>query len=181
MTQWFKKEGDLIYLLGEPRGSLAGSEYLALLHGQEAGLPAPVDLIRERTLHEIVRGARDTGLIVSAHDCAEGGLAFALAECCVSGPKGALGAEIRLEPDGRLDELLFGEAPTRVIVTAAPEYRARLEQAAGGAGIPARLLGRVSGSRISISVAETSVVDMDVVTARAAWRTALQKHLRSQT
>jgi phosphoribosylformylglycinamidine synthase len=172
-TQWFKKEGDLVFLLGEPRGDLAASEYLALLHGQEAGRPAPVDLAREKTLHGVVRAAREAGLIASAHDCSEGGLAFALLECCLSGPDGVVGADLRLEPETRLDALLFGEAPSRVVVSAPPESRARLEHLAGGAGVPIRPLGKVAGNRLRIAAGEPDVVDVDLAAARAAWVGAL--------
>ncbi|HXU10992.1 MAG TPA: phosphoribosylformylglycinamidine synthase subunit PurL, partial [Candidatus Binatia bacterium] len=92
ITQWFKKEGDCILLLGAPEGSLGGSEYLALLHGIEAGLPHRVSLGKEKTLHDLVRSARDAGLVASAHDCSEGGLAMALLESCITGPDGAVGA-----------------------------------------------------------------------------------------
>ncbi len=178
LTQWFKKEGDLVFLLGDPAGSLAASEYLALLHDLEAGRPAAVDLERERAVHDAVRDARDAGLVVSAHDCAEGGLAFALMEGCISGPDGALGAEINLQAAGRLDALLFGEAPSRIIVSAPPESRARLEHVARGAGVPIHLLGRVGGDRLSIAVSGTRVVDLEVVPARSAWRGALSQHLK---
>ncbi|MBI4169451.1 MAG: phosphoribosylformylglycinamidine synthase subunit PurL [Acidobacteria bacterium] len=178
LTQWFRREGDLIFLLGDAEASLAGSEYLALVHGREAGRPAAVELAREMALHEALRGARDAGLIASAHDCSEGGLAFALLECCISGPGGAVGAETRLEGKGRLDALLFGEAPSRVIVSAPPESRARLEHAGGSAGVPVRLLGRVGGIRLTVSVGGTRVVDLDVARARSAWSAALEEHLR---
>src|SRR2546426_2658917 len=68
LTQWFRKEGDVVLLLGEPAGSLAGSEYLALLHGLEAGRPPPGDLARQKAPHAPPRAARDAGLIASAHD-----------------------------------------------------------------------------------------------------------------
>src|SRR4029077_16986893 len=68
ITQWFKKEKDLVFLLGRPEGGLAGSEYLAVLHGLEAGRPVPVDLVAEGALHDLVRAARDAGLVASAHD-----------------------------------------------------------------------------------------------------------------
>ena len=178
LTQWFKSEGDLVFLLGDPGGSLAGSEYLAQMHGREAGRPAPVDLAAERALHDAIRKARDSGLIVSAHDCSDGGLSFALLECCISGPGGAVGAEVRLEAAGRLDALLFGEAPTRVIVSAPPESRARLEHAIQGAGVPFRLLGKVGGQRLEITIGQTAVVDLEVAPARAAWRAALAQNLR---
>ena len=178
LTQWFRREGDLIFLLGDPGGSLAGSEYLALVHGREAGRPAPVDLAREKAVQDAIRSARDAGHIVSGHDCSEGGLAFALLECCISGPEGAIGAEIRLDPAGRLDALLFGEAPSRIIVSAPPESRARLDHLARAAGVPIHFLGRAGGDRLSIVVGEENVVDLGVVSARAAWRSALGRQLR---
>jgi len=178
ITQWFKREGDQIFVLGEPSGSLAGSEYLALLHHKEAGRPQAVDLRRERALHDLVRGARDTGLVASAHDCSEGGLAFTLLECCITGPDAALGATITLEAADRLDALLFGEAPTRVVVSAPPECRARLEQMAHTAGVPITLIGRVGGPGLSIAAGGDRVVDVEVAAARAAWRSALAGHLK---
>ncbi len=178
VTQWFKKEGDLVFLLGDAAGSLSGSEYLALLHGREAGRPHPVDLGREKRLHDLLRGARDAGLILSAHDCAEGGLAFALLECCITSPVSAVGADLALEAPGRLDELLFGEAPTRVVISAPPEARARLEQMANTASVPIRLLGKVGGDRLTIKAGGGRVVDCEIPPARAAWRAALAGHLK---
>ncbi len=178
VTQWFKREGDLVFLLGDVEGGLGGSEYLALVHGKEAGRPRPVDLGREKAVHDAVRAARDAGLIVSAHDCAEGGLAFALLECCISGPDGAVGADIKIEGKGRLDEILFGEAPSRIVVSAPPESRARLDHVARGVGVPLHLLGQVGGSSLSIAARGTTVVDQEVVTARSAWRTALNHLLK---
>jgi phosphoribosylformylglycinamidine synthase len=179
LTQWFSKEGDLVFLLGDAEPSIAASEYLAVIHRREAGRPVPVDLGREKALHEAVRAARNGGLIGSAHDCAEGGLAFALLECCITAPDGAIGAEIRLEGKGRIDTLLFGEAPTRIIVSAPPESRARLEQLALGYDVPARLLGRVGGDRLTIAAAGGgAVVDLEIAAARAAWLGALKNHLK---
>jgi len=177
LTQWFRREGDLIFLLGEPGGSLGGSEYLALIHGKEAGLPAPVDLLEEKALHDVVRNARDNGLIVSAHDCAEGGLAFALLECCITAPDGAIGADLKIDPVGRLDTLLFGEAPTRIVVSAPPESRARLEQMVGAADVPIRMLGKVGGDRLTFAVGATPEIEIDVVPARDVWRGALAGYL----
>jgi phosphoribosylformylglycinamidine synthase II len=178
LTQWFKREGDLIFLLGDPAGSLAASEYLAVLHRLEAGRPAPVDLDRERAVHEAVRAALGAGLINAAHDCSEGGLAFTLLECCLPAADATLGATIRLEPQGRLDALLFGEAPSRVVVAGPPESRARLEHAAADAGVPIHLLGKVGGERLTIEVGASKVVDLELAAARAAWLAALPALLR---
>ncbi len=178
MAQWFQSEGDLIFLLGDPAGSLAASEYMALLHGREAGRPAAVDLDRERAVQDAVRRAIGSGLVESAHDCSDGGLAFALLECCISGPLGSVGAEIRLEPAGRLDALLFGEAPSRIIVSAPAENRARLEHVASAAGVPILPLGKVGGPRLTITVGSGAVVDLDAAEARDAWLRALPRLLK---
>ena len=176
LVQWFRRDGDVVLLLGEPSGSLAASEYLALLHGLEAGRPAAVDLRRERALHEAVRSARDAGLLASAHDCSEGGLAVALAECCISRPDGAVGASLEIAPGEagrRLDALLFGEAPTRIIVSTSPENRARLEALLRSTDVPFHVLGKAGGDRLTIAVGGTAVVDLEVGELRKAWRQAL--------
>jgi len=178
LTQWFRSEGDAVLLLGEPGGSLAASEYLAVVHGLEAGRPAPVNLRGERAIHDAVRAARDARLIVSAHDCSEGGLAAALAECCISAPGGAVGARIALDSPGRLDALLFGEAPSRVVVSAAAGNRARLETMLHAMDVPHRVLGEVGGSSLKITVGKTVAVDLDAAELRAAWKTALPQVLR---
>ncbi|MGH9749581.1 MAG: phosphoribosylformylglycinamidine synthase subunit PurL [Candidatus Polarisedimenticolia bacterium] len=173
LVQWFRRDGDLIFLMGDGTPGLAASEYLSVVHGREAGRPAPVDPAKERALHHALRSARDANLTVSAHDCGEGGLAVALLECCISNPAGVIGASIELEAKGRLDALLFGESPTRAIVSAPPESRARLEHVAGAAGVGLRLLGRAGGERLTIAAGGTQVVDLEVASARAAWLTAL--------
>jgi phosphoribosylformylglycinamidine synthase len=117
--QGWKAEGDLIYLLGVRSLSLGGSEYLATVHGIVAGKPPVVDFELERRVQEACRYGIRQGWINSAHDCAEGGLAVALAESCISGQ---LGAEIRLPAsDRRFDEILFGEAASRIVVSVNPE------------------------------------------------------------
>jgi phosphoribosylformylglycinamidine synthase len=178
LTQWFRKEGDLVFLLGDATGGLGASEFLAVLHGKEAGRPVPVDLAREKALHDLLRAARDGRLISSAHDCSEGGLAFALLECCISGPDGSAGAVIRLEPADRLDTLLFGEAPSRVVVSAPPESRARLEHLARTAGVPCAAIGAVGGDRLTIAAGSETVVALETATARAAWLGALPALLK---
>ncbi len=173
LTQWFQAEGDTVLLIGDPAGSLAASEYLSVVHGLEAGRPAPVDLRRERALHDAVRAARHAGFLRSAHDCSEGGLAVSLAECCISASVATIGAAIALPARGRLDALLFGEAPSRIIVSAAPENRARLEALLRAADVPFQVLGKVGGEQLTITVGGTPVVALDVADARAAWRGAL--------
>ena len=96
VTASFKEEGDIILLLGETKEELGGSEYLAVIHGKKAGRPPRVDLPQERALQRLLVEATRRGLLASAHDCSEGGLAVALAECCLMDPDHLIGATIDL-------------------------------------------------------------------------------------
>ncbi|HZN05083.1 MAG TPA: phosphoribosylformylglycinamidine synthase subunit PurL, partial [Candidatus Polarisedimenticolia bacterium] len=177
MTQWFKREGDAIYLLGDPSSaSLAASEYLALVHGVEAGRPAAVDLKKEKALHDALRAAIAADLVASAHDCSEGGLAAALAECCITNPAGAIGARVALEGNGRADALLFGEAPSRIIVSTTTENASRLETILGGADVPFHRLGEVGGPSIEVRLSGNAL-SLNAADLRRAWQTALPELL----
>jgi phosphoribosylformylglycinamidine synthase len=150
-TQWFKDPGDLIALLGDPAGRLGGTEYLATLHGRLLGPLAPLDLERERAVQAACLAAIEAGCVRSAHDCAEGGLAVALAECCITGPA-RLGAEVTLGGPGRVDEVLFGEAPSRIVVSVAPADHARFAQIVAEWAVPLTLLGRVGGEALVMTL-----------------------------
>jgi phosphoribosylformylglycinamidine synthase len=177
MTQWFKREGDAIYLLGDPSSaSLAASEYLSLVHGVEAGRPAAVDLKKEKALHDAVRAAIAADLIASAHDCSEGGLAAALAECCITNPAGAIGARVMLEGTGRADTLLFGEGPSRILVSAAADNTARLETILRAADVPFRRMGEVGGPSIEVRLSGNAL-SLNAADLRRAWQTALPELL----
>lgn len=130
--QGWQSEGDLIYLLGLPLAescsglSFGGSEYLATIHNTVAGRPPRVDFNLERKVQALCRFGIRQGWIRSAHDCAEGGLAIALAESCISGQRGA---EIQLslpEPQ-RWDQILFAEGGARILVSVSPADQAAWE------------------------------------------------------
>jgi phosphoribosylformylglycinamidine synthase len=148
-TAAFREAGDVILLIGElaPRSSLGGSEYLHVIHGREAGRPARLNGELERNLQRAVRDLIREGLIRSAHDCAEGGLAVALAECCIAG---RLGAEIRL-PEPPTAETLFGEAPSRVILSTTPGDCQKVRQRLERDGVPSLELGRVTGETLAVA------------------------------
>ena len=141
-------EGDELLLIGaplaQPAETLAGSEYLASRHGLVAGLPA-IDLDLEARVQRLVLDANAAGLLSAAHDCADGGLAVALAECCLAGGVGLDAREADLGP--RLDAALFGEAQSRFIV-GVPDAEARvaLEALAAEAGVPASAIGVASAA-----------------------------------
>jgi len=162
-TQWFKDEGDAVILLGEAvddadslRG-LGGSAYLQVLHDVKSGVPPRCDLEAERTLGTTLLGLIHSGLVKSAHDCAEGGLAVALAECCFSELTGRntprmMGAEIDLAEitDTRLDALLFGEVMGRIIFTTSELDAVKAVERARLMGVPARRIGMVGGDELKI-------------------------------
>ncbi|MEH1801883.1 MAG: phosphoribosylformylglycinamidine synthase subunit PurL [Nostoc sp.] len=121
--QSWQAAGDVIYLLGLPLASnisLGASEYLATIHKTVAGKPPRVDFDLERRVQKVCREGIRNGWVRSAHDSAEGGVAIAIAECCIAGN---LGAEINLEiaPTqlNRLDEVLFAEGGARILVSVA--------------------------------------------------------------
>ena len=142
-TPWFKEEGDLVVLLGLNRDELGGSEYLKVVHEQVAGTPPAVDLALERGVQRTCRAAVEMGLLSSAHDVSEGGLAVALAEACFGDP--CIGAVIELEPEGRPDAFLFGESHSRIVVSLEERDYGRLETLASEENVPVAVIGRVGG------------------------------------
>ncbi|TYQ25897.1 phosphoribosylformylglycinamidine synthase subunit PurL [Pseudanabaena sp. UWO311] len=116
VRQGWKAVGDAIYLLGSDRASLAGSEYLASVIGEVTGRPQPVDFELERKVQFACRQGITQGLVQSAHDCSDGGLAVAIAESCISGK---LTAQIKLAnlEGNHLTQLLFGEGASRIVVS----------------------------------------------------------------
>ncbi|HOX03160.1 MAG TPA: phosphoribosylformylglycinamidine synthase subunit PurL [Candidatus Paceibacterota bacterium] len=173
VTQDFKKAGHTIALLGRPAGSLAGSEYLSLVHGQKRGNPT-IDIEFEKQVQAACLEAIEAGLVRSAHDASEGGLGVCVAESCIGNPKGMRGATIDLDgiagQGGRIDEILFGEAPSRIVVAVDPEDFVRLEQIAARHSVPCCRLGAVAGDRLIIRSQGASLIELPVQTLSHAWR-----------
>ena len=160
MSQWFRNEGDAIVLLGKTREDLGGSEYLKVLQHREQGSPPFLSLETEKALQDFVLKVIHEGLVQSAHDCSDGGLAVALAECCVSGPSAARGAVVKLGLGSlRRDALLFGESQSRVILSTRPNAVESLLSRAAEAGVPAAKIGTVGGDRLLIEVEPGKVSD----------------------
>ncbi|MDE3052907.1 MAG: phosphoribosylformylglycinamidine synthase subunit PurL, partial [Gemmatimonadota bacterium] len=151
----FAHAGDAIVLLGEPTASIGASEYLQRVHGTVAGAPPACDLAAERALIDALLDAIGAGDVRSAHDCADGGLAVALAECAIMDRDHPLGARVDLSPWRGLPlrGLLFGEAQGRVLLST--PHAERVLAAAGRHGVPARAIGTVTGGP-SLEVAGTA-------------------------
>jgi len=173
----FTASGYAVVLLGEPREDLAGSAWLAVRRGLEAGVPPRVDLAHEKRLHALLARAVREGLLVTAHDVSLGGLAVALAEACFSGPA-EIGADLRFEDRMRPDALLFGETPG-VVIAAAPDAEPLLA-AAREMGVPARAVGRTGGARLRVRGPGGAVwLDAEVARLRAVFERALPRRLEA--
>jgi phosphoribosylformylglycinamidine synthase II len=183
MTQWFRKDGDVIVLLGKTRDDLGGSEYLKVLHHREQGSPPFLNLETEKALQDFVLEAIHDGLVQSAHDCSDGGLAVALAECCVSAPSEKRGAVVKLKLDSlRRDTLLFGESQSRIILSIKPDVAEVVLKRAADASIPASKIGTVGGDRFIIDVekgqwSQGCRIDFSVDHIADRWANAVERLL----
>jgi phosphoribosylformylglycinamidine synthase len=174
-TQWFKEPGDRVALVGPDAVSLGGSEYLWTLHRTLAGRLAPLDLEVERAVQGACRAAIGARLVRSAHDCAEGGLAVTLAECCVSGPT-SVGVEVDLPADPGPPALaLYGEGPSRVVLSVPPEGERHFERLMGEFAVPWRWVGRVGGGELVIRRGGERVVSVPVERIGREWRTGFER------
>ena len=185
-TQWFKHEGDQIILLGETKEDLGGTEYLKRVHFREQGTPPWLDLHQEQSLHRTLLHTIQQGLLQSAHDCSEGGLAVTLGECCVSHPFRSLGATIQLNLQrSRLDALLFGESPSRAVVTTSPDHTESVLQTAHEYGIVAVVIGEVGGDALNVSImseahAMVCKLNLPVETLKDAWGNSFDRQVNQR-
>lgn len=169
-TQWFKEEGDVIVLLGETKDELGGSEYLEKVHGIVAGSIPILDYDRARAVVATCLTGIKRGLVKSAHDVSSGGLALALAECCISG-SGSIGAAIELESNVRPDSLLFGESTARIVVTMSPEDVQTMLAIAQSLNCPAASIGLVGGKKLVVN----KLISLAVDEMKGWWSGALEK------
>jgi phosphoribosylformylglycinamidine synthase len=150
-TQWFKEKGDIIVLLGETKEELGGSEYLKVIHKVIKGEAPDLDFEKEKNVQTTCLEGIKAGIIKSAHDCSEGGLATALAECGITSEK-PLGAEINLNHSKiRADALLFGESQSRIVVTVSPENLSPLKEMAKKNKASLAVIGEVGGEKLRIN------------------------------
>jgi phosphoribosylformylglycinamidine synthase subunit PurL len=155
----FVAEGDAILLLGTTRDELGGSEYLYALHGVVAGEPPLLDLMGERRLQNALLAMIGQGLLRSAHDCSEGGLACALAESAIGDGQRPLGVEVTLEDAVPAVSLFFGESQGRVVVSCGPATAAAAARVAREHDVPCVEIGRVgaAGGRFHIRAGSSSL------------------------
>ena len=175
---------DVIVLLGASYGELGGSEYLHAFHGMINGEPPQLDLPAERRLQRFLVETIGDGLLLSAHDCAEGGLAVALAECCFD--TGGRGAEVDVPSVGVdhgliAESTLFGESASRVVVSVEESRADELLGRASAAGVAAASIGRTGSTRLVIRVDGAPAIDVAVRDAEHAWSSAIEMHFARRT
>ena len=174
-TQYFKNSGDVILLLGKNKEEIGGSEYLKTIHGLKKGRCPAIDLKLEKSVQKTTQKAIEKGLVRSAHDCSEGGLAVALAESCISNPAKKLGAVINLAASKiRMDALLFGESQSRIILSANQKNVKKILQIAKKNKTPVSVIGEVTGNKLSINRA----IKISISQLYKAWRSAIEDYLK---
>jgi phosphoribosylformylglycinamidine synthase len=185
LSRTFKEEGDEILLFGDGFGELGGSEFLKVLHGIAKGQPPQLDLARERALISLLTRAAAAGLLRSAHDCSDGGVAVTLAEC--SFDSGGIGLEVDVPthigqvPNSiRVTATLFGESASRVVVSVRPTQVAAVVKLAAELRVPVHRIGKTGGSRLAVRVAGQDAIDCTVAEAERLWSTAIERHFEGR-
>jgi phosphoribosylformylglycinamidine synthase II len=176
----FRAAGDAVVLIGENLEEVGGTEYLRIVHGLVAGAPPAVDLEQEKRNQECLLELIDAGLVRSAHDLSEGGLAVALAECAFKS-EGMTGCRIDLEDGLREDALLFGESQSRIVMTCRRASLGRVLELAASRGVPARAIGRVGGDAVAVSRKGREILRLPVETGFRAWKDSLPDFFKVRT
>jgi phosphoribosylformylglycinamidine synthase subunit PurL len=176
LTMPFKRTGDTIILLGRNTDELGGSEYLKVIHGLVVGDAPALSLDGERRLQELVLALNERGLLSSAHDCAEGGLAVCLAESAITAEP-MFGCDVELHDDLDAAALLFGEAQGRIVVSCAADASGEVISLAREVGVPSAVIGRVGemDGRFVVSTSRAAPVDLPVASLHEVWSTAIPR------
>jgi phosphoribosylformylglycinamidine synthase len=183
----FKDEGDFIALLGTTHDDLSMSEYAVSVAGVTtadiiaAGKVPALELEAEKRVQQACLEAAEAGLLHSAHDCSDGGLAVALAESCFSSlGREAIGARFDIEATLSPTSLLFSESPSRIIVTFSPAVADQVRGTAQRHNAAFAVIGRVGGDKLEITVNLREVVNVAISDLEATWRSALSRKLQAE-
>ena len=171
----FQEADSVVMLLGDSRLSLGGSEYLKVVHGLVRGVPPILDLKTECALQRVLVELVAAGVLLSAHDCSDGGFAVTLAECSVDTEGIGCDVAIPTDADGTISAL-FGEGASRVVVSVRKNEVARVTEVAAAAAVPCLILGRSGGKRIRISIGGEDVIDAPLDEVAQAWSTGVSRY-----
>jgi phosphoribosylformylglycinamidine synthase len=183
----FKKEGDVIAMLGTTQEDLSTSEYAVSVAGvttaeiAASGRVPELNIDRELAVQKACLAAAEAGLLLSAHDSSDGGLAVALAESCFSSQgREPIGADVNLEGALGPTAQLFSESPSRIIISFDPADTGAVQQIAQRNNAPFAMLGRVISNRLVIKVNGAEAVSTEVRELEATWRSALTGKLQAE-
>lgn len=170
VTMDFKKEGDLIYLVGKNIDELGASQYLKLKIDKVDGIVPQLDLDLEKRVQKTVRSAVKEDVIKSAHDCSEGGLAVTLAESCF---ENGLGINVDIDEPISDEALLFGESQSRIVVSIAPDDLHKFEEITVSNSVPYMKIGTVQSREYKFN----ELINLDVGEMKSKWETAIEVSL----
>ena len=174
-TQYFKKENEIVILLGLSKEELGGSEYLKVVHGLTKGDSPELDLPLEEAVQRTALDAIKKGLASSAHDCSEGGLAVALAECCISNRENMIGVVIdNLNFDVRKDAVLFGESQSRILLSCNKRSVDNIRSIATKFNAPFQIIGRTGGEKFKILALGDELINISLEKLSKEWKDSLQ-------
>ena len=185
VKQYFRDKDDVIMLLGQTRDEIGASEYLKVIHNMIKGPVPEIDLNLEKRLQKTCRAGIKQGIIKSAHDISKGGLAVALAECCITGKlhgDAVMGAYVDIQSDLRIDSLLFGETQSRILVTVARKDLVKIKKIASVNRVACTELGKTGGSHLVINVdwaskKNSKKLKMDVNEIIKLWEGTVNEHV----
>jgi phosphoribosylformylglycinamidine synthase len=176
----FQNSGDLILLAGETREEIGGSEFLKVIHHMKDGIVPRLNLDEALAFNQFLMACANQELLVSAHDLAEGGLAVALAESCISNDyspyakRKFLGADIEVNAGNISNEsLLFGESQSRAILTCKPGKLSAVQKQAEKLNLPLSVIGKVGGQNLKIN----QLIDTPLAVLEATWQNAIRKRM----
>jgi phosphoribosylformylglycinamidine synthase len=175
-TQFFKNAGDVIFLVGEIGDDMGASRFFKVCHGLKAGRPPRLDVERELAVQKAVRDLIQAGLVRSAHDCSEGGLAVAIAESCFN-PGRLLGAKIEIDGGAQREAAtaLFNESQSRIVISCGPADAEKVLAALKSKNVPHQKLGEVAADTLSINEFSWSIAEI-----HDDWFNAIRRAVESE-
>ncbi|MGQ9618248.1 MAG: phosphoribosylformylglycinamidine synthase subunit PurL [Candidatus Aminicenantia bacterium] len=172
----FKGDGKIIALAGKFRNEIGGSEYLKIATGKTIGKCPEIDLSYELRLHRFMLEIIKNNLIESAHDLSEGGLAVCLAECAFFGENG-FNVNIEKLGSSREDFTLFGESPTRIVISFADGKSEKIVELAKKWNIDLMLLGKTGGKSLKISKGKKLIIDIPLKEGKRIWMESIEEKM----
>jgi len=179
-TPYFKKDKDLILLLGECKNEIGGSEFLKIIYNLKLGIPPRVNLKEEKAIQNTCLELIQNKLINSAHDLSEGGLAVALAECCILDSGNKQGAKIFIPRSNlRNDVFLFGETQSRILISSHPHNFSLIREIAEKNKVPLLKIGEVGGDKLIILREDRELINLNIDELENIWKMAIPRRVNS--